>query len=335
MAWSTNPTGGTYTSPGWSTSVPPARTRLDNGWQPVIHELAAALGVSTAQAVLAVRAVAGALHVSGAEAVVLLRATAQARSASSALAAAREHHFTGAHAASSSRGSATATVAAVASALGTSAAAATSLVVLAARGTSLSAPAAAAAFPMMEPVDVEITTVGEFVVPIPFWCRYIDVVLLGGGGGGSGGDSGLLLNGRGGLAGGWYTATLERGVLVDPLLTELTGVVGAGGNGRGTNTAGNYGNPTILYVGDLVLTGAAGKGGPRPSIGTGNSGTPGQSPGTVTLNGREFVGGDVAYMEQDGNPPGGGGGYGRGGILGGGTAGRNGARGQVWLRFYQ
>src|ERR1700761_7525231 len=68
-------------------------------------------------------------------------------------------------------------------------------------------------------------TTGTYTYPIPYWCITIDLVLLGAGGGGGYGAN----DEAGGGAGGWMTATVQRGSDIPWEATTITVTVGQGG----------------------------------------------------------------------------------------------------------
>ncbi|ASR85912.1 hypothetical protein SEA_PEANAM_28 [Mycobacterium phage Peanam] len=318
--WSPQPVDGGRAGVGWSTDPlttgPPVVEAP--AWRPIVHELAAALSISTAQAVLVVSAVAGALGVSEVEAAALVKMTAPAWSASAASAAVREHWYADALAASSSAAAGSVLVGLVAAALGASdAAAATLLTAMAGTGSS-SAAAASNAYPATEPLRQEFITPGAFTFAIPYWCEYIDVVLLGGGEAGTNGS--FAGNGQGGRAGLWFTITLRRGVDIPWTATTITGVVGAGGASNGAN-----GGATTMAVAGVSGSAAGGDGGMgllTPS---------GQGAGDMNYNGELYVGGaSQTSLNNPGREPGGGGAG--GGFL---SSGGRGGRGQAWIRAYQ
>jgi hypothetical protein len=149
---------------------------------------------------------------------------------------------------------------------------------------------------------------------IPYWCTHIDLILLGGGGGGT--DRAGLVEGTGGLAGSWTTATLQRGVDIDWWTTSLEVAVGEGG------AAGTDGGSTIAGDGTVMATKSAAGG----TAGASPSGTTGTSPGDTTYHGTYCQGGaEQATPGAAGIAPGGGG---AGGALGAGGAG---APGRAWI----
>ncbi|UVF60802.1 hypothetical protein SEA_STICKER17_30 [Gordonia phage Sticker17] len=187
-----------------------------------------------------------------------------------------------------------------------------------------------AAFTAMPPATTTFTSVGSFTYTIPPWCKYIDIIALGGGKGGQTGSGAINQAGSGGLPGQWAVATLQRGADIPWSEAQLTGIVGAGGAGGANSDNAPGGNGTASTV-----TASAGTLSAAGGTGT-NSGRDGPGPGNYIYLGTEYVGGATAVNNgQAGNPPGGGGAGGNGGIFGIRTRGGAGARGQVWIRAYQ
>jgi hypothetical protein len=173
-----------------------------------------------------------------------------------------------------------------------------------------------------EPTPSEATAQfgqGLYTYGIPWWAKYLDVVLLGGGGGG---DDGItLVSGEGGHAGEWVTATLERGVDIPWESSTITGYVGAGG----AHNEGNGEDTTAVSPGMTLLTAPGGAGG-------GSGSADGLSPGNQSLNGKTYVGGgEVSTLGEDGEAPGG---AGAGGPALNGDGGA-GAAGAAWFRAYR
>jgi len=180
-----------------------------------------------------------------------------------------------------------------------------------------------ASVPSFAPTLSIYDVVGTFTYNIPWWANYLDLIALGGGGGGKG--LGLVgVWGNGGRAGGWGLVTLQRGNQIPWTTTTLSVTVGGGGSG-GSSSGGNGGDgggsSVVGYVG-----GAGGAG----STTTGLDAN-GNSPGNQTWNGVQYNGGGSVGALTNGDPPGGGGGGSTVTL----TAGRPGARGQVWIRAYQ
>ena len=206
--------------------------------------------------------------------------------------------------------------------------------------TGLGADSAAGLFTAHAPAPTAITTIGAYTYPIPVWCRYIDVVLLGGGGGGEGGGWGLP--GGGGYGGLWAWVTLERGVDIAWAVKQITGSVPDGGNGGGSGpipgggSAG--GNATATPTGGSTVTanGGAGRSGAGGSNQAGFLTSNGNTNGgrDLLLNGVTYTAGALVTSGNGGagNPPGG---PGRGANSFSGSPAGKGARGQVWFRAYQ
>lgn len=162
------------------------------------------------------------------------------------------------------------------------------------------------------------TTVGANNYPIPVWCRYIDVVLIGGG---EAGTNGSFATGLGGDEGKWATFTLERGVHIPWTATTITITVGAGGASNGADG----GASTAAAPGWAGLSAAGGSGGGGIGAWAGNAAS------NLTYNGVLYPGGSGGSTGGGtGGTPGGGGGGGN--IFGNGGAG---GRGQGWCRAYQ
>ena len=193
---------------------------------------------------------------------------------------------------------------------------------------------ATAAFPVKSPVLTTFTTPGAYTYPIPYWCKFVDVIAVGAGGGGGGCDG--VFQGEGGGAGDWKTYTFGRpgsgaGYIIPWSTTEITGVVGAGGTAGAIYTDGGIGGGTYFYTAGVFNDYAAG--GDRGASSSGaQSGVNGDSPGNQTYNGQTYVGGAVSIGNPAvGNAPGGGAAA-RKAVAGAGAAG---ARGQMWFYAYQ
>jgi hypothetical protein len=184
------------------------------------------------------------------------------------------------------------------------------------------------AFPAKAPQTDTFTTIGAYTYTIPYWARYIDIILVGGGGGGQG--MGLFGSwGEGGFAGTWDTITMERGVSIPWTTSQITGVVGAAGTAGPASSAaaGAGGASTANATGMAAQSGAGGAGGAAS-----NTQTTGDSPGNVVVQGVTYVGGAAQGSARGaGNAPGGGG----GGTTVSSTGGGVGSRGQVWFRAWQ
>ncbi|AWY03640.1 minor tail protein [Mycobacterium phage Clifton] len=192
--------------------------------------------------------------------------------------------------------------------------------------------AATLGFPPNSPASQAFTSPGAFTYTFPRWCDYIDVVALGGGASGQTGDGALNRQGKGGRAGQWAMATVQRGNHIAWSVTQLTGTVGPGGAQAPNSDFGGPNNgtaSTATVPGYGTLTANGGNG-------TVDSGRNGEGAGSQTLNGTTYTGGAAATGNGSaGNPPGGGGAGGDGGIFGSRTRGGAGAVGGVWFRAYQ
>ena len=165
---------------------------------------------------------------------------------------------------------------------------------------------------------------GNFTYTIPAGATHVDVVLLGGGGGGGGGG---LLVGDGGSPGQFSTHTIVRGTTIPADASQITGTVGEGGAGGRPGRGGANGTVSTATVGSWTRSGPLGVGSAFNNVNV----VSGSGPGTITYNGRQYVGGSAATTPgQPGNPPGGAG-------AGGKSFGEGGAggRGQVWFYAYR
>ncbi|APD19162.1 hypothetical protein SEA_MITTI_29 [Mycobacterium phage Mitti] len=334
MPWSPNPIQLTRQSVGWTTTPTPAAVGNAPGWRAGIRELARAYSLSEAQAILVVKTVAAGLGISDAEALALVTLNAPAASVSSASAGAVEHVL-GVVGVASSTSSASALIAAqlVAAATGASVAAATLLMRIVAAALSASSASAGAAFPAQSPAPTQYDSPGTYNYSIPYWCRFIDVVLVGGGAGGNGGSA-AGATGHGGFAGVWASITLERGVHIPwtaAVIAIVVGVGGTAGAGGVVGALGGTGGTSSASADGWAGISAAG-GTARPLVGLLHR--PGDGPGNHVHNGITYVGGAESLNGAAGNPPGGAGSGGVGGIFSGATGGA-GAPGRAWLRAYQ
>jgi hypothetical protein len=163
--------------------------------------------------------------------------------------------------------------------------------------------------------------------PIPYWCNYIDLILLGGGAGGAAGTSGT---GAGGQGGQWKTYTLQRSNpplqtnQIDWTTTSIAITVGGGGNAGvilGATPTG--GSPTTATATGWAGGSAAGGTGANGMSQTGA----GPNPEILSFNGATYTGGAAQTTAGAlGNGPGGGGGGGA--FL---TNGGGGAAGGAWV----
>lgn len=176
----------------------------------------------------------------------------------------------------------------------------------------------AAAFPANPPATTEYPLAGNYTYDIPYWCTYIDLILLGGGGGGANALGGVV-PGAGGQAGFWTTTTVKRGPQIPFTTTSIAVTVGPGGTG-----AANGGSTTATATG-MVSQSAMGGG-----QGAGTNGTTGESPGNQIYLGVTYPGGAAQTTPgAAGNAPGGGG-AGANPLAGAPTPGA-GAHGAVWV----
>lgn len=171
------------------------------------------------------------------------------------------------------------------------------------------------------------TTSGAYTFNIPYWCRKIDVVLIGGGGGGSTATN--FNAGDGGHCGIWNTVTVIRGVDFAWSVTSITGTVGAAGaagSGSGGAPGGAGGNTTATATGWGGLTASGGA-----SISGSGGITQGTAAGNEVFDGQTYVGGAQSAANNPGNPPGGGG----SGAAAFGTTGNIGSAGAAYFYIYQ
>ncbi|QGJ89731.1 hypothetical protein SEA_SUPERCHUNK_31 [Mycobacterium phage Superchunk] len=189
-------------------------------------------------------------------------------------------------------------------------------------------------FPTFQPVLTPITTVGSYVYNIPAESKFIDVILLGAGGGGQGMGSATAW-GQGGFAGSWQTVTLQRGVHIPMSVTQIAGVIGAGGTAGpgytiGQTGAGGKGGDTTAAFSGFLLTAVGGAGGNSRNLDI-----TGKSPGDMAFNGQPYPGGAAQSSPSGtGNPAGGGGAAATISVGFTGLAGGAGARGQAWFYAY-
>ncbi|WP_374159068.1 hypothetical protein ACEWX3_07550 [Mycobacterium sp. G7A2] len=195
--------------------------------------------------------------------------------------------------------------------------------------------------PYYAPRTVEITSQGTGIdYDIPTWANYLDVVIIGGGGGGKGGNGGTTQPGYGGEAGTWQTETLVRGVDFPVGATQIIFDVGPGGAGGAKEQNGSAGTATVrraITGGKAALSAAGGAGATQYGWGS-DPMRQGRSPGNMTYQGRNYVGGlggNGGAPGEDGSAPGAGGGGGNGGIYTIAYAGGDGARGRAWITARQ
>jgi hypothetical protein len=158
------------------------------------------------------------------------------------------------------------------------------------------------------PTTTKITTLGPNTYDIPYWCTFIDLILVGGGGGGS---YSAFANGVGGAGGQLVGKTFQRGNGIPWATKTISVTVGSGGTagtGSAGPTAGAQTSATWMGKSGMPLT--AGGGGAMASPNQTGTGT---SPGSVTVNGTSYPGGvNQTTPAGTGNPPGGGGAGGSG-----------------------
>lgn len=199
--------------------------------------------------------------------------------------------------------------------------------------------------PYFAPRYTEISTAGAFSYQVEPWMNFVDCVYLSGGGGGQGGNGGNAATGEGGEGGVWVTETLVRGVDFPQDFTgSLTGVVGAGGAAGAKEQQGQDGGDTyrsVISSGKAEIRVTGGNGGDSSYFGGAYSGPDGKSPGNITFQDKQYIGGQGVAWAPDGanggqgNSPGGGGGAGKGGFYGLAWPGGNGARGGAWFTARQ
>jgi hypothetical protein len=152
-------------------------------------------------------------------------------------------------------------------------------------------------------------TANTTYTPLP-WAQTIDLVGVGGGGGGHGED--LVDIGAGGNAGEWGATTLTVGATGPTGIKAGTAIgitVGTGGAAQTYFLDGRPGTSTTFSWVDAdevaqTLTCAGGAGGPIAFTLTGW----GLSPGNLTFNGQDYIGGAIQTVwSANGHAPGGGG----------------------------
>ncbi|QGJ90069.1 minor tail protein [Mycobacterium phage Indlulamithi] len=192
-------------------------------------------------------------------------------------------------------------------------------------------PTASGAFPAFASTNQTLTATGYLI--IPYWCRYIDLIVISGGAGGHGGNGGNGQDGMGGNPGNWNAITIERGVHIPWASTQLYSVVGAGGAGTASReqNGGPGGDAYVYDQSNNVLLYAVG-GQPRNGYTSGGAGI---SAPAYTFNGITYPGGTGGALNNPGNPAGGGGGGGYGGFFTSAGKGYPGARGQTWSVYRQ
>lgn len=188
-----------------------------------------------------------------------------------------------------------------------------------------------AGYPAMSPEVSTYTTPGTSTYTLPYWWRYLDIVMIGGGASGQTGSGATNTAGKGGNASSWTTVTLERGVDVPSMATSLTVVVGDGGAQAANSdlASPNSGeDSSVSGTGMTTVTSPGGSG----TTSTQN----GVSPGNVTYQTVTRTGGSAGTGSGGAaTAPGASGAGGNGGIFGSRTRGGAGARGEVVLRVRQ
>lgn len=188
-----------------------------------------------------------------------------------------------------------------------------------------------AGYPAMSPEVSTYTTPGTSTYTLPYWWRYLDIVMIGGGASGQTGNGANGQAGKGGNPATWVTVTLERGVDVPAMATTITVVVGTGGaTPANSDLAGPNPGGYSLVTGSGMSTVSS-------SVGFGTaSGQNGASPGDVTYQTITRTGGSAGTGNGgSATAPGASGAGGNGGFFTSRTRGGAGARGEVVLRVRQ
>lgn len=186
-----------------------------------------------------------------------------------------------------------------------------------------------AGYPTMAAQTQTFTASGTY--SLPYWWRYLDIVMIGGGASGQTGNGANGQAGKGGNPATWVTVTLERGVDVPAMATTITVVVGTGGaTPANSDLAGPNPGGYSLVTGSGMSTVSS-------SVGFGTaSGQNGASPGNVTYQTITRTGGSAGTGNGgSATAPGASGAGGNGGVLGSRTRGGAGASGEVVLRVRQ
>jgi hypothetical protein len=194
--------------------------------------------------------------------------------------------------------------------------------------------AATANFPVFAPVTA--TRIGgttDLVFTIPYWCKKLDVAVLGGGASGDVGGAGFNTGAGGGQAV-WTTQTWIRGTTfawTDLTATLAPGSAGGGPAPFGTSNAGNQSYIAVNNTSPLVLSFG---GITYNRINTGHAQS-GDSAVGVTFNSTVLPGG-TGGTGNGGNASGyGSGGAGGNGVFIGSTAGGSGSPGYCFIKAYQ
>lgn len=189
-----------------------------------------------------------------------------------------------------------------------------------------------AGYPSMSPAVSTFESAGSFSYALPYWWRYLDIILIGGGASGQTGNGAVNSRGDGGRASAWVTVTVERGVDVPAMATTLDVVVGAGGAlAANSDHAGpNAGEASSVSVPGGASVSAPGGAGENDGVQNG------QAPGNITYQTISRDGGAAGTGNGGAaTAPGAAGAGGNGGIFGSRTRGGAGARGEVVIRARQ
>jgi hypothetical protein len=161
-------------------------------------------------------------------------------------------------------------------------------------------------FPGHDSTSTPYPGAGIYAFPIPFWCKTIDLILLGAGGGGT---YAPFSNGVGGGAGEWNVASLQRGTDIPWAATTINVTVGQGGSG-GTPSAPDAapgGDTTASWDTASGTTTETARGGGAGASTNGQSGD-GESQPSQSAGGSKLTAGLAQPTPAAaGNAPGGGG----------------------------
>ena len=202
--------------------------------------------------------------------------------------------------------------------------------------------AATANYPVFASVTTAYTTVGSFAVStyqIPYWCKKLDVAVLGGGASGDTGGAGFN-NGAGGGQATWQTVTWTRGTdFAWTATTNTNGSLGNGGTGPAAYGTSQNGQNTFVQIGSATITSTGGITFNRLASGHGQVG---DSAVGVSFSGTSLPGGTggtagagFPYVVAGAASAYGSGGGGGGGVLVGSTSGGSGSRGYIFIKAYQ
>lgn len=185
-----------------------------------------------------------------------------------------------------------------------------------------------AGYPAMSPTVTTYETAGSFSYALPYWWRYLDIILLGGGASGQAGNGANGQAGAGGAPSAWVTVTVKRGVDVPAMTTTLDVVVGAGGAQAAPGAPNPGGASSVAVPGGASVRAPGGSG----TISGQNGGAPGNvSYQTITRTGGAAGTGSGGAATA----PGASGAGGNGGTFGNYAQGGAGARGEVVIRARQ